>query len=77
MRRGQPSTNNIDSSRVFVLRLRTVLDENGNIKSANYGKIYGDFLGTLTHYFNPTKNDQSLEFDRKRNLLGGVSTEFP
>jgi hypothetical protein len=48
--------------------VRTVLDEMGNIKSAHYGKIYGDFM-QFKYYLNPTPNDRNIEFDPKRNLL--------
>jgi hypothetical protein len=43
------------------------LDEQGNIKSAHYGKIYGDFLN-FCYYFNPDSNSLNMEFDPGRNL---------
>ena len=46
----------------------TVLDANGNVKSALYGKIYGDFM-KFTYYLNPTPNSRNMEFDPKNNLL--------
>jgi len=52
----------------YYLRLRTRVDEKGNIKSANYAKLYGDFM-YFTYYFNPTPNDRNLEFDPERNLF--------
>ena len=52
----------------YYLRLRTELDEDGSIKSANYAKIYGEFIN-FTYYFNPTPNDRNLEFDPKKNLF--------
>jgi len=52
----------------YYLRVRTVLDDDGNIVSAHYGKIYGDFM-EFTHYLNPTPNDRNVEFDRKKNLI--------
>lgn len=63
----------------YFLRVETSLDENGNIKSAFYGKINGNFklyAGTIKphsgmgfeYYLNPTPNDHNLEFDPKRNL---------
>ena len=54
----------------YFFRVRTVLDEHGNVKSALYGKIYGDFM-QFTYYLNPTPNDHNIEFDPPRNLLGG------
>lgn len=59
----------------FFLRTRVQLDANGEIISANYGKMYGDLRfdprGTVRiwYYFNPKPNDRNLEFDIKRNLL--------
>jgi len=63
----------------YFIRVRTELDENGNVKSALYGKIRGDFrfyAGTIAphsgmgfdYYLNPTPNDRNLEFDPKHNL---------
>ena len=53
--------------------MRTVLDENGNVKSALYGKIYGDPMQmNFRYYLNPTPNDRNIEFDPKQNLLGGL-----
>ena len=61
-------TDDAKRDRNYYLRVRTKLDENGNIISANYGKIYGDFM-TIIYYFNPTPNDRNVEFDPSRNLL--------
>jgi len=72
---GQPEKGNLDLNRNYFFRIRTVLDENGNVKSAFYGKIYGDFL-KFRYYLNPTPNSRNVEFDPKQNLLGGLkSTE--
>jgi len=64
----------------LIFRIRTVLDEKGNIVSAQYGKIYGPIeYGRVdenhggvrfTYYLNPTPNDRNLEFDPSRNLFG-------
>ena len=61
-----------------VPRIRTELDDEGNIKNAHYGKIYGDFRLCesrekvvdidFLYYLNPTPNDRNLEWDRKHNL---------
>ena len=60
-------------NRIYYFRVRTVLDENGNVKSALYGKIYGDFM-QFTYYINPTPNDRNVEFDVGHNLLGGLES---
>jgi len=52
----------------YYIRVRTELDDNGNIVSAHYGKIYGDFM-KFTHYLNSTPNDRNVEFDLKKNLI--------
>jgi hypothetical protein len=62
----------------YFFRVRTVLDENGTIKSALYGKIYGGFkFGgaadncylTGDYYLNSELNSRNMEFDPKRNLF--------
>ena len=69
----------------YSIRVRTVLDENGNVKSSLYGKINGDirfYVGTkvprsgigFTYCLNPTPNDRNIEFDPKHNLLGGLQS---
>jgi hypothetical protein len=62
-----------DPNRIYYFRVRTVLDENGNIKSTLYGKIYGDFM-QFRYYLNPTPNSRILEFDPKQNLLGSLQS---
>ena len=69
----------------YYMRVRTAHDEGGKIKSALYGKIYGDFTIDpinsktmwilFTYYLNPESNSRNIEFDPKHNLLNGV-TEF-
>ena len=72
---GRPIQTNRDEKRNYFFRVRTVLDENGNVKSALYGKIYGDFM-QFRYYLNPTPNERNVEFDPKQNLLNGLkSTE--
>jgi hypothetical protein len=78
----QPSSEWIDDNKSdmdYFFRVRTVVDENGEIKSALYGKIYGGikFGGAVEHcyvdmkpyYFNPEPNSRNMEFDPKRNLF--------
>jgi hypothetical protein len=68
---GQAATEDLDLNRNYFFRVRTVLDSNGNVKSALYGKIYGDFM-QFKYYLNPTPNSRNVEFDPKHNLLGGL-----
>jgi hypothetical protein len=70
---GQPSKFEYDASRIYFFRVRTDLDRDGNVASAYYGKIYGDFM-TITYYLNPTPNDRNIEFNPKQNLLGGLQS---
>ena len=60
----------------YFLRTRVILDQQCNIESANYTKIYGDIgfnpaVGgiSFTYYYNPIANDRNLEFDPKQNLF--------
>lgn len=68
---GQPTKSNYDENAKYFFRVRTVLDENGSVKSALYGKIYGDFM-QFRYYLNPTPNSRNVEFNPKQNLLGGL-----
>lgn len=67
---------NLSSTRVpfrqassLVFRTRCVVDENGNVKSASYGRIHGFDIGPSKGFaamrifcaFNPTPNDTNLE----------------
>ena len=65
---GQKLIFDYDENRAYFFRVRTVLDENGNVKSALYGKIYGDFM-QFSYYLSPTPNSRNVEFDPKRNLM--------
>jgi hypothetical protein len=58
----------------YFFRIRTSVDSTGKIISANYGKIYGDFMN-FTYYFNPTPNDRNIEFDPKRNLFTNLKPD--
>jgi hypothetical protein len=62
-----------DPNRIYYFRARTVLDENGKLKTAFYGKIYGDFM-QFRYYLNPSPNDRNVEFDPKHNLLTGLKS---
>jgi hypothetical protein len=76
---GNLEANPYDPARNYYFRVRTKFDEKGEIVSAHYGKIYGDFrwgsarsapasLHWLANYYNPVPNDRNVEFDPKRNL---------
>jgi hypothetical protein len=60
-----------DQSSNYYFRVRTKADDRGNIVSAHYGKIYGDFM-QFSYYFNPTPNDRNVEFDPKENLMANL-----
>jgi hypothetical protein len=63
----------------YYFRVRTKIDDRGNIVSAHYGKIYEDFALDpinskttwilFTYYFNSTPNDRNVEFNPKKNLI--------
>lgn len=63
-----------DKNRNYAFRIRTKYDASGNVESAYYGKIYGDFNikdvegVEFLYYLNPTPNDRNLEWDMKNNL---------
>ena len=72
---------NFDKNRCFCFRIRTRRDEEGRIKEAYYGKIYGDITFDFSvnpvvpvasvqmhYYLNPTSLDRNLEWDMKNNL---------
>ena len=72
----------------FFLRTRVKFDKQGNVISANYAKVRGDFRLDAKHscvgfsyYFNPNTNDRNLEFDLKKNLfpaeLTGADVRLP
>lgn len=63
---------------VWVFRIRTKKDSEGNIVSTHYGKIYGypqvmSMRGLpalrFTYYVNGVSNDCGLEWDMKTNLI--------
>lgn len=69
-----PIKTNRNLNRNYFFRVRTVMDERGNIVSAHYGKIYGDFM-QFSYYLNPTPNDRNVEFDPKQNLLKNLKSD--
>ena len=67
----------------YIFRTRTKVDKNGEIISANYGKILNgfDFGGknftiSFTYYFNPDPKSMSLEFDPAKNLFKFSAKEW-
>ena len=69
----------------YALRVRTVLDERGQVVSALYGKIYDtiEYFPVesktaklrFTYYLNPVPNDRGMEFDPKRNLFTNLKSD--
>lgn len=67
----------------YYFRVRTALDEQGNVKSALYGKIHGDFALDpinskttwilFTYYLNSEPNSRNVEFNPKQNLFKNLS----
>lgn len=69
----------------YLFRIRSEVDENGEIVGGHYGKIYGfgamlrpdqDFPGghhTGVIYLNPQEGDRNLEMDLEENLLTGLT----
>ena len=69
----------------YFFRVRTELDEDGNVIGGLYGKIHGQIkLGNFAwlhaqkpylgfdYYLNPNNNDTNIEYDPKKNLFKGV-----
>ena len=54
----------------MFLRIRTKLDKDGNVISANYAKIVSPqgAGNVFLVFYNPTPNDRNLEYDFKTNL---------
>ena len=80
--RGEPLNTGTREDQNYFFRVRTVLDEQGRIKSALYGKISGDIACDVinsrkgyiifNYYLNPTSLDRNLEFDPQNNLYMGL-----
>jgi hypothetical protein len=62
-----------DAHHNYYIRVRTKVDDRGNIVSAHYGKFYGDFM-QFKYYLNPTINDRNVEFDPKQNLMKNLKS---
>lgn len=79
--RGQMAYSDFRDDQNYFFRVRTKKDAQGNIVSALYGKIHGDFNhaaagGKLAfiYYLNPTPNDSKMEFDPSRNLFKNLKS---
>lgn len=65
----------------YIFRVRTMVDSNGKIVAAKYGKIQGDFqlyssgYIKFTYYYNPTGN-KSLEFNLSKNLFNWSQEDY-
>lgn len=58
----------------YFVRIRTQLDDEGNIQSAYYGKIYGEFPN-ISYLINAAPNDRNLEFDLEQNRIPNLTPE--
>jgi hypothetical protein len=75
----QPIDPGVQDDQSYFFRVRTVMDGNGKIKSALYGKLNGDVTVDVFHSktamiqfsycLNPNPNDLNMEFDPKKNLF--------
>jgi len=71
----KPINPGIREDQNYFVRVRTVLDDKGKIKSAHYGKITGDIKFwanrgmQFIYCLNPTSLHRNVEFDPKRNLF--------
>lgn len=74
------SRTNINDKNNYIFRVRTQLDQTGNINKYLVGKILGDFdiggqMIAFTYYLNPD-GTRNLEFDPKQNLYKFNRDEF-
>lgn len=77
------------ANRHYFIRVRSSVDQNGNLESALYGKIYHDLTCSFgvsqinvmfEYYLNPTPNDRNIEYAPGNNLFkfqGRRYTEIP
>lgn len=64
----KPNESTRKEERNFYFQVRSQLDRRGNVVSAHYGKIYGDFMSFI-YYLNPAPNDRNVEFATDKNLF--------
>ena len=79
-------TKDRDAEANYFFRIRTEVNEDGEVDYALYGKIYGDiefggagqegsYLKVNAYYLNPTPNDLNLEFDPEKNLFTNLPSD--
>lgn len=79
------SRGNPDFDTNYFFRVRTELDDDGNVIGGLYGKIHGEIrMGNhvriyeqkpnvnFDYYLNPNNNDTNIEYDPEKNLFKGV-----
>lgn len=70
----------------YFFRIRTEVDKDGQLRSAYYGKIYGDiqfggaasregYFLKFTYYLNPNLLDRNIEYAIGQSLLEGLESE--
>jgi len=80
---GRPyRVNELQNHDVILFRIRTILDDNGEVQEARYGKIYNGFkLGgaasekywiSFNYYLNPEVNDRNLEYAVGKSLIKNI-----
>jgi len=69
----------LNDDEYLIFRVRSKVNEKGDLVSVHYGKIYGlkyaqsrDRYIDFTYYFNPNENDRNLEYDPNENLFDKV-----
>ena len=85
--RGYYGATGLGEDKSYFFRVRSTLDDKGQLKESLYGKINGEIrIQGITrsdgvkvifkYYLNPTPNDRNMEFDPKQNLFKNLkSTE--
>jgi len=76
---------NPDFDTNYFFRVRTELDDKGNVVGGLYGKVHGQIeLGNwawlhkekayidFNYYLNPNNNDTNIEYDPEKNLFKGI-----
>jgi len=75
--RKKESKKELGPNEYLIFRVRSEVDDRGNVVRTHYGKIYGPVeyglmgkkpLLKINCYFNPEVNSRNLEFDPRRNL---------
>ena len=76
-------SNDMKEKQNYFFRVRSVVNQKGELVGALYGKLYNGFgikgfgkkkgasIGFGTYYLNASSNSRNIEFDRKNNLSEG------